>query len=87
MLWVIVRKRIVAEGSRRMPEWWEHQIKGIPKSEKLCTQICNAESRLIYAITRDKNETFKLYAVDGCKATYTKHKADSPLKLDRRIWN
>ena len=68
-----------------MPEWWGQQIKGIPKSEELCARICDAESRLIYAIVKDRYGSYKLYTIDSYKATYTKHKADNPLKLERFI--
>ena len=66
-----------------MPEWWEQQIKGIPKSEELCTQIGDAEHPLIYVITKDRFANYKLYSVEDYKATYTKHKSSNPLKLER----
>lgn len=68
-----------------MSEWWSRQIKGITKSEELCTHICDTESQLIYVITRDKYNNYKLYSIKSCQATYTKHKANNPLKLEKFI--
>lgn len=66
-----------------MTEWWKQQIKGIPKSEEVCTRIGDAEHPLIYVLTKDKSSNYKLYSVDNYKATYTKHKSNNPLKLEK----
>lgn len=68
-----------------MKQWWEERPKGIPKSEELSIQYYDAESRLSYIITVDGSHIFKLYKVDGQKATYIKRKSNNPKKLERFI--
>lgn len=68
-------------------EWW-HDVKGIPKSEKICVKFYNNESKILtYIITVDFYQSYKLYKYDieKAQAVYTKHKADNPLKLEKYV--
>lgn len=68
-------------------EWYSTPIKGIPKSEEIAVRHCKEDNTIKYIITVDRFKNYKLYEYKDEQAIYTKHKADSPLKFDRRIWN
>lgn len=58
-------------------------FKGIPKSEKIVLKYSNKD-KLLYIVTLDIHNIYKLYSFDEktLTATFTKHKSISPIKLN-----
>lgn len=68
-----------------MAEWYSTPIKGIPKSEEIAVRHYKEDGILTYVITVDRFKNYKLYFYKDGQATYSKHKANSPLKLEEFI--
>lgn len=62
----------------------------IPRGEMICLRYVNQNDEVTYVVTASKvmgkyqeEYVYKLYKVDGEELVYTKHKASSPLDLEK----